>query len=663
VPLLEKLSSAVSWRSAIVALLVVSLLVPVIIPSGFFFPYVVPRNIFFRVIVEIGAVWLVLTLCFAQKTLDLRSEPILWALLAFLAAVSVSAVASPARMHSLFGDFERMGGVWAWLHLVLFFLLLRTLRDEDWDAVLNAALAVGLFVSLSAIVQHSEVVSAVQSANNVATASSWTLGNSGLLAAYLLMNIALAGYLATTTRRYWLLYLSAAGLNLLALVYSANRSTIVGFVLGAIVAGIIVATISTTPRKRWIALAMAATLAILVAGVSGGIREFPTSAVSRGAPAVLQRLALTNPAGPDESRTMQWRAAFEGFKDRPLFGYGLENHNLAWSAHFDAGIYGLDTDVYDRTHNQFLEMLATTGLIGTIAFLGIWVAIGLTLVMAYRAGRLSPSAVAVLSGVQIAYASYLFFWFFDLNSTMIWILIAALIASRGTVGSVVLEVTGHSAEKPTARPLLALVSILVLAAAVYGEAYVPLRANRALARIDAPSGSVAETLAQFEVLSNSRARQTAHTPLVMGQFIGSLQSTIKERRANPAERRILDRAFAETFAAFALEIHRDTLNDRLYTHQGALLLEAAQFYGSPSYRQQAIDAFHQAIELSPHRIQQRLLLASAQTGARDYERARVGLGDALKNDPQLAKFCASVRTSAWRDSVALGACGVFRRKL
>jgi tetratricopeptide (TPR) repeat protein len=90
-------------------------------------------------------------------------------------------------------------------------------------------------------------------------------------------------------------------------------------------------------------------------------------------------------------------------------------------------------------------------------------------------------------------------------------------------------------------------------------------------------------------------------------------------------------------AAFAREIHRDTSNDRLYTHEGALLVEAARFYRSSLYRQQAIDAFHKAIELSPHRIQQRLLLASVYSGARDYERALVVLTDAVKSDPQLGE--------------------------
>jgi O-antigen ligase/tetratricopeptide (TPR) repeat protein len=626
-----------SWRTAVIALLLASLAVPLIVASDFFFPYVVPRNIFFRVVVEFGAAALVLALCFGGKALDLRSEPIFWSLVAFLAAASLSALFSPAPTHSFFGDFERMGGVWAWLHLVLFFLLLRTLRDGDWTWVLNAALAVGLVVSLSAIGQHSGLLSVTNFADTVVAASSSTLGNPGLLAAYLLMNIALAGYLAATSVRFHLLYLVAGGLNLLALIFAENRSTVIGLVLGAIVAGLIFAAVGTGSRKKWIALAMAGTFAVVVAGISAGIRAFPTSPMTRHVPIVLKRLALTNPAGSDESRTMQWRAAIDGFKDRPLLGYGLENHNLVWSAHFDPGIYKLDTDVYDRTHNQFLETLATTGLVGAVAFLGIWFALGLTLVRAYRAGRLSAPAVAVLAGLQVAYATYLFFWFVDLNSTMLWILIAALIASRGTVGSVVLEASGHDAERATPRPAFALASIVVLAAVLYGEGYTPLRANRALARLNSPSGSFVQTFAELDVLSNSQARQTAHTPILMSQFIGTLRPRLQEIRANPGQRRMLDRAFAESFAAFAREIHRDTLNDRLYTHQGNLLVEAAQVYGSPSYERQAIDAFHKGIELSPHRIEQRLALASVYTANRDYERALVVLSDAVKSDPLLGE--------------------------
>jgi O-antigen ligase len=521
-----------------------------------------------------------------------------------------------------------MGGVWAWVHLVVFFLLLRTLRDQDWTLVLNAALAVGLAVSIDAIAQR-----AGWFGDHTVSASTATVGNSGLLAPYLLITVAIAGYLASTSVRYRLYYLAVVGVNSLALLYAQNRSSVVGLVLGAIVGSVIFALLAAGSRRKWTTVAVTCALIVAVAGVSVGIRAFPASAVTRYVPTVLQRLARSNPAGSDESRAMQWRASIEGFKERPLLGYGPENHNLVWSAHFDPGIYRFDTEIYDRAHNQFLETLATTGLIGAAAFLGVWVAIGVTLVGAYRAGRLSASAVAILAGVQVAYATYLFFWFFDLNSTMLWVLIAALISSRRAVGSVVLEM--NTAEEPgmKPRPLLALASIVVLVAALYGEAWTPIRANLALAAIDTERGSLSQNFANLDLLYNSGARESAHTPILMAQFLGSLRPRLQDIARDSSQRRMLDRAFTESFAVFAREIHRDTLNDRLYTHQGGLLVEAAHFYQSPTYQHLAIDAFHKAIDLSPRRIDQRIALASVYISNRDYERALVVLSDAVKADP------------------------------
>jgi O-antigen ligase len=634
--ILTRLSTASNWRLAIVLLLIASILVPVVMPVGFFFPYVVPRNIFFRVVVELGALTLVWALCFGGEELDLRYEPIFWALAAFVGAALLSAFFSPARDHSLFGDFERMGGVWAWLHLALFFLLLRTLRDEEWNWVLNAVLIVSIVVSLGAILEHSTIASAARLSDSMLAASSSTVGNPGLLAAYLLFAIGLAGYLASTSPRFRLLYMAAAGVNLLGLVYAENRSTVIGLALGAVTSSVILAALHTAPRRRWVAPAAATGLAVLVFGVSAGIRAFPSNGLTRRAPTVLQRLALTSPAG-DEARTMQWSAAINGFKDRPLLGYGLENHNLVWSAHFDPDIYRSETDVFDKTHNEYLELLATTGLIGALTFLGIWLAIAVTLVRAYRDERLSAASLAILGGLQVAYATYLFFWFVDLNSTMLWILSAALVASRENPSGVVRAEVERSRVPRGVLVAVAGLSTLLIAVVLYAEAYSPLRANRALDRIDASRGSVRQTLAEFDILATTPGHQTAHTPLVMGQYLASLRSRYPEMRRNSTERRMLEAAFARTGSAFREEIHRDTLNDRLYTHEAAMLLDAASLYGSRSRVAQAIASLNKAIALSPHRMQQRMLLATAYTEDGDDDRARTVLEDAVKSDPNLGE--------------------------
>ena len=112
-------------------------------------------------------------------------------------------------------------------------------------------------------------------------------------------------------------------------------------------------------------------------------------------------------------------------------------------------------------------------------------------------------------------------------------------------------------------PLAALAATILFGIVLYRESYVPLVANRALARIDDSRRSVREALGEFTLLANTPAHQTAHTPLIMGEYLGSLRNRFAEIRRSPVERRMAEGAFANATSAFREEIHRDTLNDRL----------------------------------------------------------------------------------------------------
>src|SRR5688500_5761473 len=140
-----------AWQVSTTLLLITALLAPLLVVSGTFFPYVVPRNILFRVAVELATALLVTRLAFGRARLDLRREYILIGLVAFVAAMTISALFSPAQSHSFFGDFERMGGVWAWLHFALFFLLLRTLEEFYLQLLLYVAVAVSVAIAVHEI--------------------------------------------------------------------------------------------------------------------------------------------------------------------------------------------------------------------------------------------------------------------------------------------------------------------------------------------------------------------------------------------------------------------------------------------------------------------------------------------------------------------------------
>ena len=595
--------SGSAWQLATTLLLIVALLAPLLVVGGMFFPYVVPRNILFRVAVELGTSLLVFRLALGNARLDLRWDHTLIALGTFIIAMTISALVSPAPDHSLFGDFERMGGVWAWLHLALFFLLLRTLEEPYLQIVLQAAVVVSVGVAVHAILGSCFSIAAPLT----------IIGNPGLLGGYLLMAIAICLWMARGGVRHWWLAVLPIGVLYGALLLAGNRSSVLGLAIGGLVGSMFIAFRSRGPR-RWIP-------ALLVGGVLSATIVLAALVAKSGSgcapgtvPTVVHRIAATNFQGADAIRTIQWNAAIAGFLDRPIAGYGPENHHLVWSSHFDPRSESLGADVFDRVHNQFLEILATTGLIGTLTFLALWLVIGHTLYRAYSRRLLTDYGVAVLGGTNIAYAAYLTFWFVDINAVMLWLLIVAVGALRFSAQPVL-----HTYRRAVSRPAAAaglLATTLILAWALYSQAYVPVRASFALGTLDSYDGDRERAFAAVRTIAGSTARQTSHNGSILAHFINTLSSRGELSAVDPVGSADADLAFRAAIAEFDAELERDPLNDRLHSQYGALLLAAYDFYGDARYLERSVTMVKRAIDLNPGRTQHRRLLERIESSRR-----------------------------------------------
>lgn len=592
-----------AWQLLTTLLLTAALLAPLLVVSGMFFPYVVPRNILFRVAVELATSVLVVRLALGKARLDLRREHIFIALGAFVVAMTISAVVSPAPNHSLFGDFERMGGVWAWLHFALFFFLVRTLEEPYLHLVLHIAVAVSVGVAVHAILGSCFSIAAPLT----------IIGNSGLLGGYLLMAIALSLWLANDGVRFRWLYVVPVGVLYGALLIAGNRSSVLGLAIGGIVgAGFIASRLRGA--GRWIPVmlvggVLSATIALAaLVGKSGSSCRLGT------APTVVHRIAATDFEGADASRTIQWNAAVAGFLDRPIAGFGPENHHLVWSSHFDPRSETLGADVFDRVHNQFLETLATTGLIGTLTFLALWLAIGYTLYRAFSERRLTVYEVAVLGGAHVAYAAYLTFWFVDINAAMLWLLLLAIGALRFSAQPVL-----HPHRRAVSMPAAAagvVATTLILTWALYSQAYVPVRANLALGTLDSYDGDRGRARSAVRTIAGSTARQTSYNGSILAHFINTLNSRGELHAADSIASADADLAFRTAIAEFDAELGRDPLNDRLHSQYAALLLAAYDFYGDAKYLERSVTMVKRAIELNPGRTQHRRLLERIESSRR-----------------------------------------------
>lgn len=71
-------------------------------------------------------------------------------------------------------------------------------------------------------------------------------------------------------------------------------------------------------------------------------------------------------------RMMVWKRALSMVPDRLLFGYGPDNFSQSFNAvHYEA-IYAAQGQVYDKLHNEYLQVLFDDGLLGLLSLLGFY---------------------------------------------------------------------------------------------------------------------------------------------------------------------------------------------------------------------------------------------------------------------------------------------------
>ncbi len=534
----------------------------------------------------------------------------------------MSALIGVAPWHSFFGDFERMGGVWAWFHLGLFYFLLRIFLDTaTWNRFFIAAIAVGSCVLIFGSKLVSAGPSSVLFRGSLAEGS--VIGNPGLLAPYLLFLLGFSAFLVLSGRHFVRVAAVVSAVAMAAgIILSRNRSTQLGVLVGAVLGVLVwVATSTLSFRRRVV-------LMLCVLGISGGVGYggLRILASNRGRVATneeLQKWQTFAKTGTDVSRTVQWRIALRGFQDRPLLGYGPENHRIVVSRHVNPSVYegGGTPQFFDRTHNAWLELLATMGLLGTVSMLGLWGATVATLFRGYRTKAFSLSETALWAGVLAAYATYLTFWFFDINSAIFWVATIAFLKTR-LDGP--LFAFGNPVPLNKRSTAFAGVGVIAVLLAAYLQGIVPLISANNL-RMAVGDGPIEDRLAQFFRVMDSSAPQTFHTLPAYDNYLMSLAPEFSSAAQNPYRRAVLDLAFKRGEIEARRFIARDPLNDRSYAESGRLMLMERVFYHDSTYGLKAISALRTSTKMSPFRVENRILLVTAY----------LAVGDTVKAESQL----------------------------
>jgi O-antigen ligase len=428
---------------------ILAMFAPLIVAGSYFFPFVGGKSIYFMAFCEVMFfAWL--ALISFDKQYRPKKNIILIVLALFIAAMAVRTFGGVDPSRSFWSKHERMTGLLMWLHLFGFFLVTSSVfKVKDWLLVFIASNSAAVIVTFDALFSK-----------DAATRGGGTLGNDSFLGTYLLLNLFIALYLFFFKFKdkskfpeffpkalkifsivvfsilsfclliegtdFWTNFISgkAALVSLPDLLkdimVKGARAAKYSFIGGLSLLGILYLVFEKTGKLR----AFGRTL--LAFGTLGVLTLF-SMALQQGSPVYQEFAKLASKA-----RMLIWGFSWQAFLEKPWFGWGPENFELAFSLHFDPRLfmpeYGGEV-WFDRAHNIVVDNLVALGAIGSILYLAIFAAIFWVLWRSYFSKKINFAAAAIPSVALVAYFIQNLTVFDMVSSLMMFFMIISWTAS------------------------------------------------------------------------------------------------------------------------------------------------------------------------------------------------------------------------------------------
>ena len=368
----------------------ISLIFGVLIGTPLFYlrssvhPHIFPKTLFFQCAVEVlFAVWLALAVSDARYRP--KRTPLLAAGAGFIGILTLTSLFGVDFHRSFWSTCERMLGIFTILHLAGFAIVLSSLYKEiPLKKILGVSLAAAALVSSLAILQKKMPCSLL---DEIADRPGSTFGNPAFMAGYLLFNIFIGcyllldgfapskqsyGYTDQNNRLFPTLKQASVILFTLfcviAFFLAETRGDILGLWAGFVI--LLIAVVGRPPpalgmlssRRPYAVLLL---ILVLVGPLfwltrqDGLWESVPGLRRFRG---VSFSLSDSDPSLPP--RLVAIRAAWKGFLERPLTGFGWENFNVAYNKQYDPRALEVtyQESRFDKPHNFVLEDLVSGGV-------------------------------------------------------------------------------------------------------------------------------------------------------------------------------------------------------------------------------------------------------------------------------------------------------------
>ncbi|MDQ3076071.1 MAG: O-antigen ligase family protein [bacterium] len=420
-------------------------LIPIFVIPITLSPFIVPRTFLFLLLVELATffyLWLVLV----RPEYRPKKSYIFHSFIAFVFLSIVSCIVGADPDFSFWSTSLRFDGLLVLLHVFLFFLIVAfTVKSKKTlHGLMFVSAVTAMLVSLSVFfvyLDYAGIGSLKRMFGPYATGG--LLGNDSFAGVYLLFNIFFIVYLILNSQNRYKRYMLESFLILIllspiffnfdifkgvvsfgdllgnpSLLFGVARGATVGTAIG-LIATVLLLFLNHTKKSIRVGFRVTAGL-------------FFVTLVTFVAMIFIEGNSVHKWFGEKTQgfRFVYWQQAVEGIKERPVLGWGTGNFILVNEKYYDASVLSDANDLLgtekssDKAHNIIFDMLVTTGILGFLAYVTMLIS---SLVVLWRAKKVSNYNKAVLSGLLLAYVLQNLVFFDVLVSYIMFAFLLAII--------------------------------------------------------------------------------------------------------------------------------------------------------------------------------------------------------------------------------------------
>ena len=363
--------------------LAVVFFIPIFFLRGMHNVFEIPKNILFQSLVEI----LLFVYLLKLMLYGWPGKQVLWQRIRylipgfiFIIVLGVSTILSQVHWFSFWGSWERKMGYLAWLHFFIFalILLINTRKQSQIYRLIIAILFSCVFVVIYGIIQALGLDPFAWTLDPFVVKRIFSsIGQPNFLGSWLLLVIPLALYgvikrpYFRNSKNFSLGIKILCFILLILLVWSLfltkSRGAWVGFVA---LLGFMTVFLLWQKNKKLIIIPILSVLLIAILIVFLNQAEIDKEKISHS-PFLSRLQSFTDLKEAGNYRLMHWQASLDLIKQKPIFGYGLGAQRFNFPKYYtpEFAVYEKPNIYLDYAHNDILDVLLASGVLGLAAYL------------------------------------------------------------------------------------------------------------------------------------------------------------------------------------------------------------------------------------------------------------------------------------------------------